>query len=77
MPKSLIPWNFFNNALQQQNSHTVQTWLLGWAFTNGGAALVQGREKNEGPPLSLEEKKKQAALFLMTKGRWPKTLNER
>jgi hypothetical protein len=77
MPIPLIPWQFFNDALQQQNSQTVQTWIGEWAFTNGGVALVQEREKNEALPLSLEEKKKQAELFVMTKGRWPKTLNER
>jgi hypothetical protein len=74
MPISLIPWQFFNKELQQQNSQTVQTWLVRWAFTNGGAALVHGREKHEAPPLSLEEKQKRAALFHMTKGRWPKSL---
>ena len=77
MPISLIPWKFFNNALQQQNSQTVQSWLVRWTFANDGVALVQEREKNEAPPLSLEEKKKQAELFVMTKGRWPTTFNER
>ena len=77
MPISLIPWQFFNDALHQQDSQTVQTWLVGWAFTNGGVALVQEREKSDAPPLSLEEKKKQAELFVMTKGQWPKTFNER
>lgn len=32
MPISLIPWQFFKNALQQQNSQSVQTWLVGWAY---------------------------------------------
>ena len=50
MPISLIPWQFFNNALHQQNSQTLQTWLVGWAFTNGGVALVHEREKHEPPP---------------------------
>jgi len=77
MPITLIPWQFFNNALHQQKSQTVQTWLMGWAFTNGGVALVHEHEKDETPPLSLEEKQKQAALFIMAKGSWPKPFNER
>ena len=75
MPISLIPWQFFNKELQQQNCQTVQTWLVRWAFTNGGAALVHGREKHEAPPLSLEEKQKRATHFLMTMGKRPKTIH--
>ena len=75
MPITLIPWQFFNNALHQQKSQTVQTWLMGWAFTNGGVALVHEREKHETPPLSLEEKKKRRLLFLMATGEWPRVFH--
>jgi hypothetical protein len=65
MPVTLIPWQIFFKELQQQNSQTVQTWLVRWAFANDGAALVQGHEKHEATPLSLKEKQKRAVLFLM------------
>ena len=63
MPTTLIPWRAFF-----KDSQTVQTWLVRWSFTNGGAALVQGCEKHEAPPLSLEEKQKRAVFFLMALG---------
>ena len=75
MPATLIPWRVFFKDLQQQNSQTVQTWLVRWTFTNDGAAWVHGREKREATPLSLDEKQKRALLFLMALERGPRTLH--
>jgi len=65
MSATLIPWQVFFEELQKQNSQTIQTWLVRWAFANDGAALVHGPEKHEATPLSLEEKQKRAVLFHM------------
>jgi len=75
MPATLIPWQAFFEELQKENSQTVQTWLVRWAFTDDGAALVHGCEKREATPLSLEEKKKRALLFLMTTGERPRVFH--
>ena len=75
MPATLIPWQAFFKELQNQNSHTVQTWLVRWTFANGGAVLVHGHEKPETTPLSLEEKKKRRLLFLMATGEWPRVFH--
>ena len=72
MPATLLPWKAFFEELQRQNSQTLQTWLVRWAFANGSAALVHGGEKHEATPLSLEEKQKRALLFLMGLERRPK-----
>jgi hypothetical protein len=77
MPAPLIPWQAIIEELQKQNFQIVQTWLVGRAFTNGGAALVHGRENHESTPLSLEEKQTQAVLFLIAIGKWPKPVTER
>jgi hypothetical protein len=75
MPATLIPWKDFFKELQKQNSQSVQTWLVRWAFTDGGAALVHLREKHEAAPLLLEEKRKRALLFLMALERGTRTLH--
>ena len=75
MLTTLIPWQVFFEELQKQNSQTVQPWLVRWAFTNDGAALVHGRVKDGSTPLSLEEKQKRALLFLMALERGQRTLH--
>jgi len=75
MPATLIPWQAFFEELQKENSQTVQTWLVRWTFTDGGAVLVHVDEKHEAAPLSREEKKKRALLFLMALERASRTLH--
>ena len=40
MDISIIPWQKFLEALQQQQSTQVQLWLRQWLFTNEGAMLA-------------------------------------
>jgi hypothetical protein len=77
MPAPLIPWRVFFNALRsrQYKQKHLQSWLGRWAFSDAGAALVDGGANYEATPMSLEDKQKLAVFFAATPGKGPKTFH--
>jgi hypothetical protein len=75
MPAPLIPWHVFFRSLRKRKSKQIETWLGLWAFSDAGAASVDGSATHDEKPLPIEEKQKRAVHFLMTMGKGPKLLH--
>ena len=75
MRTSIIPWHVFREALEWQESGSVENWLERWGFTNDGVVLINGEMRAESRARLSRIGAQQAGPCASTLGRRPSLQN--